>query len=84
LKVAGAWLLIAEAPVTERRHQFETPQDTSGRNFVPKCDLKRYSERGRICSWNRDNSFPGILLADFAPLGGAWCCFGRGLRLKGG
>jgi hypothetical protein len=41
LKVAGARLLILEAPITERRHQFETPQDASGRNFVPKRDLTR-------------------------------------------
>ena len=23
----------------------------------------------------QDNSLPGAVLADFAPLGGAWCCF---------
>jgi hypothetical protein len=23
----------------------------------------------------RDNSLPGAVLADFAPLGEAWCCF---------
>jgi hypothetical protein len=71
LKVAGARLLIPETPITEPHHQFGTPQYTSGRNFVPKSDLKRYAKRGRICSWNRDNSFPEILLAAFAPLGGA-------------
>ena len=39
--------------------------------------------------WNtqlveRDNSLPGTLLAAFAPLGGAWCCFRLRLRPKGG
>jgi hypothetical protein len=84
LKVASARLLIPEAPITERRHQFEKPQDTSGRNFIPKRDLKRYSKRGRDCLWNRDNSLPGTVLVDFAPLGGAGCCFRLTLRLKGG
>jgi hypothetical protein len=31
----------------------------------------------------RDNSLPGAVLADFAPLGGASCCFRLRLRLKG-
>jgi hypothetical protein len=39
LKVAGARLLIPEAPITERRHQFGTPQYSNGWNFVPKRDL---------------------------------------------
>ena len=39
--------------------------------------------------WNtqlveRDYSLPGTLLAAFAPLGGAWCCFRLKLRPKGG
>jgi hypothetical protein len=41
LKVAGARLLIPEAPITEHRYQFGTPQHTSGRNFVPKRDFTR-------------------------------------------
>jgi hypothetical protein len=32
----------------------------------------------------RNNSLPGAVLADFAPLGGAWCCFRLRLRLKDG
>jgi hypothetical protein len=61
LKVVGARLLIPEAPITEHRHQFGTPQHTSDRNFVPKRDLKRYFKRGRNCSWNRNNSMPGTV-----------------------
>jgi hypothetical protein len=44
--------LIPEAPITQRRHQFETPQDTSGRNFIPQCDFTRYCNRTRVCSCN--------------------------------
>ena len=70
----GLRLLISNRPIAEARYQHGTPQYTNGWNFVPKRDLKRYSKRGRNCSWNRDNSLPGDVLADFAPLGGAWCC----------
>jgi hypothetical protein len=42
LKLAGARLFIREASITERRHQFQTPQDASARNFIPQCDFTRY------------------------------------------
>jgi hypothetical protein len=37
-----------------------------------------------ISLWNGTTVCQGALLAAFAPLGGAWCCFRLRLRLKGG
>jgi hypothetical protein len=70
-------------PIPEARYQHGTPQDTNGGNFVPKRGLTRYCNRTRDCSCNEKN-MPEALLADFAPLGGAWCCFRLRLLLKGG
>jgi hypothetical protein len=82
LKLAGARMLIPEAPITERRHEFETPQDASSRNFIPQRDFTRYCKTRLLV--RRNNSMPEALLADFAPLGGAWRCFRLRLRLEGG
>ena len=44
-----------------------------------KISIKEYAIACRT-----DNSLPGAVLADFASLGGAWCCFRLRLRLNGG
>jgi len=41
LKVDGLRPLISNRLIAETRYQHGTPQDTSGRNFVPKRDLTR-------------------------------------------
>jgi hypothetical protein len=76
--------IVVNRPIAEVCYQPRTPQDTSDRNFIPKRDLKRYCKRGRNCSWNRDNSLPGTVLPNLAPLRRAWCCFRLRLRLRGG
>jgi hypothetical protein len=39
-------------PIAEGCYQHGTPQDTKGRNFVPKPGLTRYHKRTRNCLWN--------------------------------
>ena len=50
--------------------------------FVPITTGGTYNGTHKLVE--RDNSLPGALLAAFAPLGGAWCCFRLRLRPKGG
>jgi hypothetical protein len=52
LKVGGLRLLVSNRPIAGGRHQLGTPQDTNGRNFVPKPDLTRYYKSTRNCLWN--------------------------------
>ena len=49
--------------------------------FIPITTGSTYNGTHKLVE--RDNSLPGALLAAFAPLGGAWCCFRLRLRLKG-
>ncbi len=59
-----------------RRHG--TPQDTNAWNFVPKLDLRRYSRRGRNCSWNKEDSLPGTRAGRFGTTARACGAFGSG------
>ena len=48
--------------------------------FVPITTDSTYNGTHKLVE--RDNSLPGVLLAAFAPLGGAWCSFRLRLRPK--
>jgi hypothetical protein len=50
--------------------------------FVPIANGSTYNGTHKLVE--RDNILPGAVLADFAPLGGARCCFRLRLRPKDG
>jgi hypothetical protein len=50
--------------------------------FVPITTGSTYNGTHKLVE--RDNSLPGAVLDDFAPLGGAWSSSRLRLRLKGG
>ena len=49
--------------------------------FVPITTGSTYNGTHKLVE--RDNSLPGALLAAFAPLGGAWCCFSAQIAAEG-
>jgi hypothetical protein len=84
LKVAGVRLLISNCPIAEAHYQ---QPDAQGHQRQESCSKTRFSalvSRNTRLLVKRDNIMPGAVLADFAPLGDAWCCFPLVLQPKGG
>jgi hypothetical protein len=84
LKVAGVRLLISNCPIAEAHYQQPDAQGHERQEFCSETRFNALVSRNTRLLVQQDNRMPGAVLADFAPLGGAWCCFRLRLRLKGG
>jgi hypothetical protein len=75
---------------TQRNHLIAEGRYHTGRRraqaqeFCSETGFDALVSRNTQFRVQRDNSMPSAVSADFAPLGGAWCCSGLRLWLEGG
>ena len=69
-------------PIAEGRYQYETPQEASGRNFIPQRDVTRYCNATRGYSCNGTTECQALCWPISYHSVRAWFCCQLRLRLK--